>query len=284
MIRWLLIPILLLVALASQAETPPAQDQVSTDSVPTLKILSWNIYMLPRFALITGKRKRAKVIPEVLNELDYDILVLQEAFHIGTRRVMRRKFRKAYPYQYGPANHKWTPVITNSGIWIWSKIPLRPLEEIDYSLCQRDDCFARKGAFLLAGNWYGQEFQVLGTHMEAGPYRIKDTQYWEVRHLIDRHQQPGVPQILCGDYNTKRRDTAQYEEMLYVLDVENGPILSDLKTTSGGGAYIDYIFIRDNGLEIDSVGRYIHDYTHPWGRKGKDWLSDHKSVEIQIDF
>ena len=52
-----------------------------------LRILSWNIYMLPNASLVSsGQQERAPCIGRVLAAADYDIVVLQEAFHKRARR------------------------------------------------------------------------------------------------------------------------------------------------------------------------------------------------------
>ena len=63
----------------------------------TLKIISWNIHLLPYFLVYpkSKKRKRTKLIAAVFNqEKDYDILALQEVFHKTNRRLLKRKLKK----------------------------------------------------------------------------------------------------------------------------------------------------------------------------------------------
>lgn len=99
-----------------------------------LRVLSWNIYMLPKFARITGKRQRAHHIVEQVGKGDYDVIVFQEAFLGDARRINGRGLRREFPYQYGPANRKFS-IKTNSGIWVLSRDSLHPIEEVDYVEC-----------------------------------------------------------------------------------------------------------------------------------------------------
>jgi hypothetical protein len=55
-----------------------------------LKILSWNIYMLPYLSLFNDNAKRAKAIAERLNGSDAHILVFQEAFSSKCRNIDRK--------------------------------------------------------------------------------------------------------------------------------------------------------------------------------------------------
>jgi len=268
-----------------------------------LKILSWNIYMLPAmsnfigYGVFSGKKKRAKAIVEELKKLDYDIVVFQEAFHKGARKKLKRGLVEIYPYMYGPANRRKIAIKTNSGIWIFSKIPLKELKVIDFKQCQGIDCWARKGALLVEGLWNGNPFQLIGTHLESGPEQyIRKSQYEEIyQYLIEPYQKTGVPQFICGDLNTNSADSMSYMDMLNTLKAENGELLGEVKVTIGGIANdmssggttnqyeIDYILVRDNGTGIKSIKRKVSILQHQWSKKRKD-LSDHYGVEATIEF
>lgn len=259
-----------------------------------LRILSWNIFMLPRFIHNSGKRTRAAVIAEQLRASEYQVLVFQEAFLSDARRIIRRELGDAFPHEYGPANNDGG-FGTSSGIWVLSKVPLRPLEDIRFTKCKGiPDCFARKGAMLLEGEHDGQRFQVLGTHLQSvGPQAIRQAQYDEMRALLDRHREEGVPQIVCGDMNTSKQNSDDYASMLRSLDVEDGPLdlqlegqdnvfPNDLRTWGNGEfEVIDYVFYRPNKKQPKKVTRTMRSIRKPWCRKHKD-LSDHFAVDFAI--
>lgn len=210
------------------------------------------------------------------------------------RRIIGKALADSFPYQFGPANRKFS-IKTNSGIWVLSKLPLKPLEEIDYVECEGfDDCFARKGALLLAGEFNGKAFQILGTHLQAGgPDAIRKSQCVEMRNLLDRHKQAEVPQIIAGDMNTGHTDTAQYREMLSILEAEDGPLTVKLPTVEGGYPndlhsdgvrsfrVIDFVFYRGNGLPANRIDREMPHFQAAWSRKHKD-LSDHFPVAFSV--
>jgi endonuclease/exonuclease/phosphatase family metal-dependent hydrolase len=293
---------ILIIAFASWAFSSTLAAQVNgmapvmlqNAEIQPLRILSWNIYMLPKFAKITGKRQRAHVIANQMQASDFDILVFQESFLGDARRIIGKALHDSFPNQYGPANRKLS-VKTNSGIWVLSKLPLKPLEEIDYVECAGfDDCFARKGALLLAGEFNGKAFQILGTHLQAGGSdAIRTSQFAEMRSLLDRHKQAEVPQIIAGDMNTGHTDTAQYHEMLSILDAEDGPLTISLPTVKGGYPndlhsngvrsfrVIDFVFYRANGRPANKIEREMPHFQAPWSRKRKD-LSDHFPVAFSI--
>lgn len=248
--------------------------------------------MLPRFAKITGKRQRAALIAAKMKAAQFDILVFQEAFLGDARRIIYKALEDHFPYEYGPANRKFS-IKTNSGIWVLSRIPLLPLAEIDYSDCVGfDDCFARKGAMLLQGEWNRRKFQLLGTHLQAGgPDSIRHRQYVEIRQLLDRFQSPEILQIIAGDFNTGDTDTAQYRDMLATLDAVDGPLSIQVQKTDQGYPndlhsnglrsfrIIDYIFLRPCRSQPQIERDYLQ-YQSPWGRHQD--LSDHFGVAARI--
>ena len=230
-----------------------------------LKILSWNIYMLPGITNISkeisksNKRDRAKEIAEYVNQSDYDIVVFQEAFFNPSRRILSKQIEKEFPYQYGPINPSKMSLKTSSGIFVVSKTPLEIIGTIQYETCNGADCFAKKGAALLEGKHNGKTFQILGTHINAGgPAWIKEEQFKMMKTLLDDFQKLGVPQIICGDMNTHKEDLDRYEFMLNTLGVEDIETNSEQKnTTAKDRSVIDYIFLRENKPSMHAVNKEI---------------------------
>lgn len=270
--------------------------ETETSSNKELKILSWNIYMLPRPALLTGKRKRAREIAKVLPAEDYDIIVFQEAFHGDARRILKRKWKELYPVRIGPANRNWWWLKVNSGVWIVSKMPLKKLAQIKYKDCHGFiDCFANKGALLVEGEFEGQRFQLLGTHIQAGgPDSIKQKQYEAIRVLTDQYEEAGVPQILVGDFNKGKDNGDSYYKMLSTLDVADYEVDSERRFTAasdnefrvgGDDRLIDFIFYRPNGVEPEKLVRNVRRFRseEPCFKNISD-LSDHYAMEILLKF
>lgn len=268
--------------------------QAQNGKMASLKVLSWNIYMLPPLAKITGKRQRAEVIADLLRDSDWDILVFQEAFHPAARRRLSRGLAQSFPYGIGPANRKFS-IRTNSGIWMLSRHPIKELGVIDYEECQGlDDCFARKGSLLVEMDFHGKTIQVLGTHLQAGgPQSIRHSQYEEMRILLDAHAKPGIPQLVCGDMNTNKAVIDHYEDMLATLDAEDGPFIGPQQFTADGQgndlcgskdrSVIDYIFLRRQGASVHGVKRWIPRIRQRWSSLHQD-LSDHNPVAIELDW
>jgi len=258
-----------------------------------LDILSWNIYMLPRVALRHGKASRAKAIVEDLTPGEFEVIVFQEAFLPRARRIIAKGLNTVYPYQYGPANPK-SGLKCNSGVWIISKVPMRLLKTIQFRDCKLNDCFARKGAMLLEGEWNGKKFQILGTHLQAGNYpKVRSKQMDQIyEELLSPYKQDGVPQIICGDMNTEIELRGWYCNMLDCLHAEDGSLLGSQKYTYDGianpiaqslGGRIqttyDYILLCNNGARIKTASRFVSIL-----KKGTKNLSDHFGVACKVDF
>lgn len=272
------------------------QNYNNSDQKKTLKILSWNIYMLPYF-LYSGsnKAKRAEGIVEEIKKRDYDVVVFQEAFKARPRNILSKGLRAMYPYQYGPANKKAMTLKTNSGIWIVSKIPLKPLGTVQFTDCTGIDCFARKGAFLLEGQIGDNTFQVLGTHADSGGTPARRTQYKMIYdELLQPNQKDGVPQIVVGDMNCQMKNQENYSKMLELMDAEDTPLDGTRKHSNWEKTnIIDYIFIRRNGCstirqdhkEIAQIGP-DWDCTVEDRNKGENGLglSDHSPLEVFYTF
>lgn len=283
----------LIVLLLIAAFILPEKALAQTDSTVTLKILSWNIYMLPRHIKHTGKLARAKEIGKLLKNADYDIIVFQEAFHGGARRIIRKALRENFSYAVGPANRKPYWFTTSSGVWILSKTPIKKLGTINFKECEGPDCWAHKGALLIEGEKNGKKFQILGTHLEAGgPQSIRDGQYKEIGEMAAKYYQAGIPQFICGDFNTRNIDTTNYRLMLTSIQATDSmpqmgepgeDLVNHFRNKDKSGYVIDYVLCRNNLCKIVSVARKVKIFRTPWSKTNSD-LSDHFAVEAVIKF
>lgn len=114
--------------------------------------------------------------------------------------------------------------------------------------------FSNKGAALWHGTWESVPFQVASVHLQghvSGKRRqsklsgVRRAQLCQLRdELLDPHRQPGVAQIVCGDFSIKR-GTADYEPET-----------------------LDYILLRQNGAPAITVTRTVRRYTQAWKARG----------------
>lgn len=277
----------------SEGDQVPVPTTASADT--NLRILSWNIYMLPPIVARKGKRERARAIVQELRKDSFDVIVFQEAFLKAARRIIGTGLQDKFPYQYGPANLEAKGgTVTNSGVWVLSKIPMTQLNTIRFKDCATWDCYSRKGAMLLEGEWNGKKFQLLGTHLQADGYdAIRQRQMDQIyQELLTTYKKDSVPQIICGDMNTEHEMKEYYCSMLECLDAEDGTTdgvqkysydgqENDIALSQGGKGRttLDYILLRNNGVKIRSVKRMINVL-----KKGKRQLSDHYGIICEVKF
>jgi len=283
----------LLSSIALFAQSP--QSEVVVSAPQSLKILSWNIYMLPYLSLFNGNGRRAEAIGKQLMDSDYQIVVFQEAFSSKCRHILQKKLAQKYPYQYGPVNRPFLSFKTSSGLWIWSKIPLTELKEIKFQSASGYDWIAKKGAVLFEGEFNGAKFQLMATHLQADKLtRIRQSQCQQIAQLLNEYYTPDVPQIVCGDFNTEMTDTPNYNYILQTLDAQNGALSGNLQVTydqvnnnlarrpQGTAKVIDYILTRNTYL-IDNMQRRVVEFYHAEPHY-KTHLSDHYAMEAEVKF
>ena len=285
--------LIILMGLSDSAMSNPE----NKDAKKNLKILSWNIFMLPSIVPREGRIERAKGIVDTLKNSDFDIIIFQEAFHKKAVKVIDNGLAASFPYRYGPFNKTKLPLNTNSGVWVLSKKPLEVLGVIKYKQAKGIDKMAHKGAVLLKGIHNENEFQILGTHMQAGYAKYGETRKKQLMQieseLLQKNRKPNVPQILCGDMNVERNVKNEYQFMIEHLNAEDGAIvtaqqetydskinpLADPNTTTT----FDYILLRKNNAKINILQRAVSIFKRPW-KKGKDDLSDHFGLSCEIEF
>lgn len=274
------------------------QAQQYDSSKSDLKILSWNIYMLPGIVPVAGRVERAKAITDTLSRLDYDIIVFQEAFHKKALNAIREGLKQHYPFMYGPYNPPKDGFHISSGIWVLSKMPLKELGTTQFFNGKVADKVAQKGAALLEGTVNGKTFQLLGTHVQAQDFpEIRRAQFKQIyEQLLKVHYKENVPQLICGDMNTSPKDSTEYAFMLETLNAENG-IISGVQQDSydastnkiahkvwkNGKTTLDYILLRPNGKQLSSTKRQVSVLRKKW-RKNQTDLSDHYGIICELKF
>ena len=87
---------------------------------------------------------------------------------------------------------------------LFSKHPIGKVHEIRYHSRSGFDRLSRKGALLAELSVRGKSIQVVGTHMQAFSTQeiIYDQYHQLAEELLHPNERNGVPQLLCGDFNT----------------------------------------------------------------------------------
>ncbi len=271
-------------------------------SQDSLKLLSWNIQMLPR-GLAKGKAKRAKAIVEELKRNNYDVVVFQELFYARSRKILSRGLKEAFPHQTPVLNKKTFSLKLNGGVMLFSKYPITDIKQICYTRKSGPDRLSRKGALLAELALKEKTIQVVGTHLQA--FGKKEIMYAQYNQLLDEllnpNERTGVPQIICGDFNTLKKipeilptdlpanfeeRIASYEVMIKTLQAKDGDIHGEQQFTmdrpyndlcTSRKQYrllLDYFLIRGNESQAYIHQRKIIVSKYAWHKNHRD-LSDH---------
>ena len=200
------------------------QSHTSSDTTQ-LKILSWNIYMIPRIFIHSGQLERANGIVESLKNENVDIVVFEEAFDRKSREIIRSGLKKNFPYESGdPAKNVFFKC--NSGVWIISKIPITVIKKIYFKNGRGTDRLACKGAMLIEAKKNNFSFQLAATHLQSDLQhkdvrRIRKIQYQKIsKELLEPFSIKNIPQFVVGDMNTIENDSLGLQQMLSILNMK----------------------------------------------------------------
>lgn len=233
-----------------------------------VKILSWNVFMLPKPIKNSRQRERMVLIRDALLSQSHDVIVLQESFSDLFRQTISQGLSKKYPHQMILGKSTSIKKVMNSGIFILSRYPFKRLGYRYYTYCGSADCFAAKGVMLvemaLPG---GKIIQLAGTHLQAGQsdsmkeVRIHQTD--QVRELLDEHYKEGVPQIFAGDLNMDALHTTELSDLLVRGNFTNDQLSSGSLNASNSlqvscfgqrenmrPSWLDHILTRAHGSSL----------------------------------
>ena len=271
----------------------------SSFSVATdIKMMTWNVYMLPKPLKFSEQKERTRLIVEHLKKVDHDVIVLQEAFTCPFRNALSKHLSSKYPYQKTLGKSGWWKQVMNSGVTILSRYPFTVLGKDFYQECGRADCYASKGVILVRLDLPEKPIQLAVTHLQSGDepeiVAVRRTQLAQIKKLLDAHQQAGVPQLLMGDLNIDALKVFEFSAALSFLGMENSDLKGDVQSTKAKLTkcmgkentqkveWIDHVLVRhqQSGIQIkDKKVRIIQDFVK------KQWcdLSDHYPVEATIE-
>lgn len=223
------------------------------------KVLSWNVFMLPKPLKYSWQKFRTHLIGEELKKNDYDIIFMQEAFTKSFRNSIRSAIGETYPHQYTLGKRAFYYPM-NSGVFVLSKYPFTVLDRVYYKACGTADCFASKGSVLIEVTFPdGKIAQFASTHLQSKRElgHKRESQVAQVSAMLKKHERPGVPQFLTGDLNIDF-ETPEFQDRLQDAGMDfaqlTGPILytNKLKNpcykTSGDGInhqWIDHFWVKN---------------------------------------
>lgn len=202
-----------------------------------IKLLTWNVYMLPKPIKFSRQLERTNVIREALKKVDHDVIVLQEAFYTHFSNTIRSSLKTSHPYQrkLGRARGKFWQVM-DSGVMILSRFPFKVLGYRFYGDCASADCFASKGVLLVEINLpEGKKLQLAATHLQSGQTEsrrnIRAKQTNVIKKLMQKFYNPEIPQLLMGDLNIDGLQENEFHVTTRKLSMDPGVLSGNLIST-----------------------------------------------------
>jgi endonuclease/exonuclease/phosphatase family metal-dependent hydrolase len=276
----------------------------------TLRILTWNIQMLPNVVKGNKRAKRAEAIVNQLCQRRDDVIVLQELFQKRARKIITKGLKKHFPFHTQVLSKKFLAFKTNGGVMIWSKYKINNTHQIRYKSRTGFDRLSRKGALLADIDFKGHGIQVAGTHLQAfGSQEIMYSQYNQLNsELLLPNYHAGVPQFICGDFNTlktippKLPDSisqtfvermARYDVMLHTLQAIDGDLMGEQQFTMDRPyndlcvtrkefrLLLDYILVRFDRTIPLTIRRQVQIIRQRWSESHQD-LSDHFALQAIV--
>lgn len=263
-----------------------------------LRLLTWNVFMIPRPINFSQQKERTRIIAEKLQDAPYDVILMQEAFIGSFRQRAGSALRKNFPFQHHLQRSVRPWHILNSGLFVLSRHPFEVLDHWYFTRCTHSDCLSAKGIILievmLPDN---NKVQIAMTHTQAWDdqkaQKVRAIQFGQIKDLLDLHATPGVPQVLAGDFNIDGRMEHEYPHLLGLLDMKARPLDGELTYTNGFkvGCYktpgdspkqwLDHVWLDPRGTDAEIINNFVRPMTGTLGGKECS-LSDHYAVEARI--
>lgn len=190
---------------------------LNTSFATELKVINWNLYLLPKIAKGTSQDQRVDLIAEYLlnSEEDFDVITLQEVFTSYGFETLTEKLKAKYPYHTGKPARKWYKPV-NSGLLILSKYPIREQSFYMYSSMAHADKFSSKGVLAITIEIEENSFaHIATTHLQAQNgekyEQIRKRQYKYIDEKVIRNfKLKDIPLILTGDFNIDMHNENEY--------------------------------------------------------------------------
>jgi endonuclease/exonuclease/phosphatase family metal-dependent hydrolase len=285
-----------LALLAVVAIAPAVRLTAAEPAKANLKLLTWNIQMLPTaldFASEALQKKQALRAPwiiEHLNQQDYDVVVLQEVIDKPITAQLKEGLKSRYPYLVA-VDAKQRVAGCSGGILFAGRVPLKYVAHIVYKNITGVDKLAEKGCVLVEGECAGLRFQVAGTHLQAGDDATNEKEFPEIRDgVLLPYEEQGVPVLLVGDMNVAATEPA-FQRLLETTGTQCFPLDDPSPFTVDGKnswnkpskrpKHIDHVLVSPRGTGTTIVRQTIQRARREHEGKTMD-LADHYGVVAEI--
>lgn len=223
--KWLALLLLLVSSLSFQSSNPNPAPATPKTYEGKLKVLTWNVQMVPRIGSIFSsslrkmQEERTEWIIEHIEKSDYDIILLQECFDNKFIDAAQERLERKYPHALLPDRPHFYKL--SNGLMILSKYHIEKIENIVFKRLSQSDMFTAKGAVLARIRLDTQSLYLVNTHLQAD-YDTK--KYQEIRRdqlsciqteLIQKHLKNSESKLLvAGDLNIEEDlESAEYKSL-----------------------------------------------------------------------
>ncbi len=174
---------------------------------PGFRVLSWNLFFVPRPSKFLHKPTcRAEAMAPLLEP--HELLALQETFDRKTTNLLARRLLKSHPHQLLslPSGGSFK---LNGGVSLLSAYPIVRSQIITYNAChgRLSDCRAARGAILATIAAPHSQIDVVVTHLDAGEAPGDHVaRIAQLQQLHEAMREYGMmssarPTLLLGDLN-----------------------------------------------------------------------------------
>ncbi len=238
----------------------------------SLRVLTFNVWMLPAPLPGTDRSKRLPRIVAALREVDADIVAVQEAFDPTARRTIVEGLTDRYEMSDGALETRRALGLVSldrtGGLLVFSKFPITRSSFARHALPRRCKPFERigaKGVLRTTIETSAGAVRLWNVHCYAGgSERSRAVRRMQLRHLVKQLDAVprDVPILIAGDFNAWH---------------DNGRRLES-------GSQPEYRLLRDAGLRKTTDGdpnpRVTYDVD---GNRYAAWWSDRSQGAQEFD-
>lgn len=273
------------------------------ESMTDLRVLTFNVWMLPAPLPGTNRRRRLDRIVAALRDVDADIVAIQEAFDPWARRALTQELSDRYETNDGVLEMRRSmglAIDRTGGLLILSKLPICHASFTSHPLplgAKLPERVACKGVLHTAITTPAGRLDVLNVHFYAGGKRadraVRTTQLHHLSRMLGSTTD-SVPLIVTGDFNAwpdpgesvHQRAQPEYRFLQKIgllhakdgdpaatritYDVDRNPLAAFWSSKKQGGQEFDSIFYRSSAtrtIEVTKAAVVLNEEKKP--------LSDH---------
>ena len=280
--------------------------EMANKNMNNVKVLTYNIMMLPQLIMQHAQTERAKLIPaEIAKSGEYDVVIFNEGFDSEARDIIVDGMRKVgYPYATNVIDKPMA--LSNGGVFVVSRHSFEAIGERIYSDSCGDDSMAAKGVRLVKFAKNGQNIYLAATHLQADrgakQRKVREGQLRSLSTVLsdfttDARADGGLV-LITGDFNICAvNDADEFAAAQITLRAEfvgkrpagftSSPDENQLckyRYPKAPNEWLDYILVSRRGVGVTTGNLKIHKFKSAYNFAGTSFLdlSDHYGLSADI--